>query len=134
MEKRADKSLINCKRGKCRVGKIRGGITPYNSVGEKLWMKNRKVPVCHSGQVEHKSAVCTCSRGGQLHAALARVPEKVKGGVSFLLSCGKTNSGVLRALVGSPLHERYGRTGVSPAEAIKMVRGLKHMMWRRRLS
>lgn len=68
-------------------------------------MKNRKAPVCHSGQVEHKSAVCTCSRGGQLDAALARVPEKVKGGVSFLLSCGKTNSGVLRALAGSPLHE-----------------------------
>lgn len=97
-------------------------------------MKIRKVPGGLSGQVEQESAACLCSRGGQLHAALARVPEKVKGGVSFpLLGWGKSNSGVLCALVGSPVHERHGHAGVSSAETIKVVRGLKHMMRKRRL-
>lgn len=40
-------------------------------------------------KLNKSQAVCPCSREGQLHAALARVPEKVKGGVSFpLLGCG----------------------------------------------
>ena len=98
-------------------------------------MKTRKVPEGLSGQVEQESAVCPYSRGSQLRAALARVPQKLTEGVSFLLlGWSKTNSGVLCAPMGSPIHERHGNTAVSPAEAIKMVRGLKHMMCKRRLS
>jgi len=73
--------------------------------------------------------VCPYSREGQLHATLARVPEKVEGVVSFSpLSCG-----ALCALLGSPAPERCGHAGASPGEAIKMVKGLKHMMHKRRL-
>lgn len=121
LEKRVDKSLVDC--NKCKCGVLCQG---WNNLIQQFRLEavdeNQKSTLggCLSGEAEQELAVCPCSRGGQLRALLARVPEKVKGGVSLpLLDCSKTNSEVLCALVGSPVHERHGHPGVSPAEAIR---------------
>lgn len=78
-------------------------------------METRGVPGALSEQVEQESAVCPCSRGGQLHAAL---PEEVKGADISSSWLSKTHSGVLCACVGP--HERHGHVRVNPAEAMVM--------------
>jgi len=60
--------------------------------------------------------------------------QQVEGGDSapLLHSC-KTPPGVLRPALEPPAWERHGRVGAGPEEATKMIRGMEHLSYEKRL-
>jgi len=84
-------------------------------------------PGCPGGwQDDREPAVCPCCQEGQWYCRVHQEEcgQQVEGGSPSRLHCSsEAPSGVLCPVLGSPLQERWGATGESPAKGYEYNEG-----------